>query len=372
MEHVLRVERHRLGLSPRNFVQNGINHDTVMVVTDDEWRSCDRVLLTIEHDALTETWTTRLEDGPVVVPSGMLAVLGTMRMSLTGYVGEEQRLTTQRMSEYEAGVVVPSGALPGDGEPPQDASPDLWQQLMEQVDEATEAMGGVTAQAAQHATEAEQAAQSAKESAQSAKEAASSALEAEGSATGAAKSAEEAAESALALVGNVPRGTKSGATVKVDDAYPQRPLSVTVEGPADGVTLTFDGVDGSESVGVPCDLGDGDRLEIGSDGAAAIVRADGSREDAGTVMLPVMPAPEARVSAGGPDVTVEYVRDLAIVIDDMTVAQGSYEIGHGLKVEGQVLSVDSVSDVEQDNTLPITSAGVYTTVGNINAILMTI
>ena len=37
-----------------------------------------------------------------------------------------------------------------------------------------------------------------------------------------------------------------------------------------------------------------------------------------------------------------------------------------------VLSVNRAFSVEQDNTLPITSAAVYTTVGNIGAILDTI
>lgn len=51
-----------------------------------------------------------------------------------------------------------------------------------------------------------------------------------------------------------------------------------------------------------------------------------------------------------------------------------YNIGHGLKVdtETNTLSVDTVSSVEQDNTLPITSAAVYAEVGNINALLGTI
>lgn len=50
-----------------------------------------------------------------------------------------------------------------------------------------------------------------------------------------------------------------------------------------------------------------------------------------------------------------------------------YEIGHGLKVTGtNTLEVDTATDVEQDNTLPITSAAVYTTVGNIEILLGTI
>lgn len=43
-----------------------------------------------------------------------------------------------------------------------------------------------------------------------------------------------------------------------------------------------------------------------------------------------------------------------------------------LTLEDGILSVNTADDVEQDNTLPITSAAVYTEVGNINALLETI
>ena len=50
-----------------------------------------------------------------------------------------------------------------------------------------------------------------------------------------------------------------------------------------------------------------------------------------------------------------------------------YEIGEGLKVNEQnQLIVDTTNDVEQDNTKPITSAGVFTVVGNVEALLGTI
>ena len=43
-----------------------------------------------------------------------------------------------------------------------------------------------------------------------------------------------------------------------------------------------------------------------------------------------------------------------------------------LKLENGILSVNTTNDIEQDNTLPITSAGVFTTVGNIEVLLKTI
>ena len=45
------------------------------------------------------------------------------------------------------------------------------------------------------------------------------------------------------------------------------------------------------------------------------------------------------------------------------------EYGHGLKLEDGVLSVDCANVVEQDNTLPVTSAAVYVELGNVEALL---
>lgn len=49
-----------------------------------------------------------------------------------------------------------------------------------------------------------------------------------------------------------------------------------------------------------------------------------------------------------------------------------YRFGHGLKQDGLDVSVDAVNDFSGDNTLPMTAAGVQTTVGNIEALLATI
>lgn len=50
----------------------------------------------------------------------------------------------------------------------------------------------------------------------------------------------------------------------------------------------------------------------------------------------------------------------------------AYGVGHGLKIVGGDLTVNSVSDFKGDNTLPMTAAGVDTVVGNIEALLATI
>lgn len=58
---------------------------------------------------------------------------------------------------------------------------------------------------------------------------------------------------------------------------------------------------------------------------------------------------------------------------DIPLPEGSgYAIGDGLKIVDGKLTVDTATEVEQDNTKPITSAAVYTTVGNIEVLLETI
>ena len=49
-----------------------------------------------------------------------------------------------------------------------------------------------------------------------------------------------------------------------------------------------------------------------------------------------------------------------------------FETGETLRLENGILSVNTADRAEEDNTLPITSAAVYTQVGNIEALLKTI
>lgn len=49
-----------------------------------------------------------------------------------------------------------------------------------------------------------------------------------------------------------------------------------------------------------------------------------------------------------------------------------WSVGHGLRVVGGALTVDTADAVEADNTLPVSSAAVHVEVGNIEALLATI
>lgn len=61
-----------------------------------------------------------------------------------------------------------------------------------------------------------------------------------------------------------------------------------------------------------------------------------------------------------------------VVIAGGSGGSAAYRFGHGLKQSGLDVSVDTVSDFSGDNTLPMTAAGVQTTVGNIESLLATI
>lgn len=81
-----------------------------------------------------------------------------------------------------------------------------------------------------------------------------------------------------------------------------------------------------------------------------------------------------------PSFTIEDAGKSIVVSEDgtkyelkmITDNQGSYPIGDGLKIVDGKLTVDVVHVAEEDNTKPITSGAVFTTVGNIDALLQTI
>jgi len=71
-------------------------------------------------------------------------------------------------------------------------------------------------------------------------------------------------------------------------------------------------------------------------------------------------------------ITKSVTGDDPIVPGDDPSAELDFEIDKTLKYEDGVLSVNTAKVVEKDNTLPITSAAVHTTVGNIEVLLSTI
>lgn len=84
---------------------------------------------------------------------------------------------------------------------------------------------------------------------------------------------------------------------------------------------------------------------------------------------PTQPTPTVRPAALPLNLADPDIR-LTLALDAVNTGGGtSYKIGHGLKVEGGALMVDTADAVEQDNTLPVTSAAVFVQTGNIEALL---
>ena len=70
------------------------------------------------------------------------------------------------------------------------------------------------------------------------------------------------------------------------------------------------------------------------------------------------------------EVRLENDSEISVGVSETTQTGGqNFRIGNGLKIESNVLSVDTTDSVEKDNTKPVTSAAVYTEIGNIEALL---
>ena len=109
-----------------------------------------------------------------------------------------------------------------------------------------------------------------------------------------------------------------------------------------------------------------------------IVAPTGGTEGSPFPAIPPTVEEQLRADMGNlADLTTEDKSSLVAAINEVRQTGGggtAYTIGHGLKLDAKTntLSVDTADKMEQDNTLPITSAAVYVEVGNINALLKTI
>ena len=79
----------------------------------------------------------------------------------------------------------------------------------------------------------------------------------------------------------------------------------------------------------------------------------------------ILKRPAIEVEIHGHEKVEVTLRNMAIVSSDGKVV----EIGDGLKLENNTLSVDTADVVEEDNTKPITAGAVYTEIGNIETLL---
>lgn len=95
------------------------------------------------------------------------------------------------------------------------------------------------------------------------------------------------------------------------------------------------------------------------------------------VLAPYTVAPHLLLASSNGLHKITVDNDGNVLVDGKSVGGGGgggYQIGPGLKLDSETntLSVDTADAIQKDNTKPVTSAAVYTEVGNINALLATI
>ena len=111
----------------------------------------------------------------------------------------------------------------------------------------------------------------------------------------------------------------------------------------------------------------GEKGEIGKDGYTPIKGID---------YFDGQPGKDGYTPIKGTDYFTESDKqEIAKKAAELVEAPGGgvdFETDNTLTLSNGILSVNTTNDIEKDNTLPITSAGVYATVGNIEALLKTI
>lgn len=136
-----------------------------------------------------------------------------------------------------------------------------------------------------------------------------------------------------------------------------------------------------------CDLESENYIDVMSEQIRAAIDA-AERAEAAAVHSPVINGETwwlwdiekgEYVDSGVPAVPTGSIPDEQIeaavekYLDENPITPGvQFETDNTLVLKDGILSVNTTNQMEQDNTLPITSAGVYATVGNIEALLKTI
>lgn len=132
--HTATVRGRRLSWDVREVVQHGLNADRVELSLDHEWRECDRIVAVMAKSG-RDPVRVDATGGCFGIPSELLRQPGAMPTCLMGYAGGGVRIVTA--AESRPLVVVQSGDIAGIDPAPE--QPDLWAQLMEEVQRAVEA-----------------------------------------------------------------------------------------------------------------------------------------------------------------------------------------------------------------------------------------
>lgn len=138
MIHNAEINNRRVTVNSPRFVQGGINSDTIVVNYDEEWAECDTILCTFDNESLEKPETYLYSPSQeLFVPKSVLEKVGILRISFTGYIDGNIRLTTQIMHVNPCRVV-PSGVIAGEGEDSHPDQLDYLGQLIKEVEDLKE------------------------------------------------------------------------------------------------------------------------------------------------------------------------------------------------------------------------------------------
>lgn len=138
MIHNAVVTNRKIYLKHPRFVQGGINADELVIFADEEWDECTTILVTFTHESDDISPVTYLLPGlgkPANVPKSVLEEAGDLYISLTGYVGEEKRITTEKMSHVYCAKVFKSGVIANNGEDSHPDDTDYLASLIQEVND---------------------------------------------------------------------------------------------------------------------------------------------------------------------------------------------------------------------------------------------
>ena len=140
MLHNIVINNRKVYLKNPRFVQGGINADEIVVFPDEEWEECDTILVTFDNTSIDAPITYLLPGikQSMLVPKSALEKTGDLYISFTGYIGEEKRLTTQKMTHVYCGKVVKSGIIAEEGEDSHPDDLDYLASLIQEVNDILE------------------------------------------------------------------------------------------------------------------------------------------------------------------------------------------------------------------------------------------
>lgn len=144
MLHTITISNRRIsGINPNRFVQNGVNADEVTLSLDDEWYDLDQIIITLKNSAIEDPVSLIWGRDPVLIPSTLLAEIGTISVSVAGYRDGIMRVLTEKMTSG-LGQVIESGIIGDIVTPPTD--PDLTEltQRVDAIEEKVDELSQVT------------------------------------------------------------------------------------------------------------------------------------------------------------------------------------------------------------------------------------